>query len=336
VRKYLLVLLAVLLLACSTFATPVVLPTATVVIPTATLITPTALPTQTLAPYEQYTIDYLRKRTYGGSKIEVLDKLSETDLFTSYSIRYLSDGLTIYGFMNIPKGSGPFPVIVSVHGYSPKGAYDPYNINADFADVFAENEFIVIHPGLRNQPPSDNGDNLLRVGMTVDVLNLIALVKARNDLPVELASANTDLLGLWGASLGGEIALRVLTISPAIKATVLYSPLSGNGERNSRQLYEVIHDDQFQLDAQIPLEMFDRISPMNYYYKITSAVQLNHGTADTTAPISWAVETCNFLQSASVSVQCIYYQGAGHVFQHEDIEKLTQNALAFYQIQLSQ
>ena len=42
-------------------------------------------------------------------------------------------------------------------------------------DFFAENGFIVIQPGLRNQPPSDNGDNLLRVGMTVDVMNLIAI-----------------------------------------------------------------------------------------------------------------------------------------------------------------
>ncbi len=74
-------LLAILLIACSALATPVALPTATVVIPTMTVITPTPPPTPTLAPYEQYTIDYLRKRAYGGGKIEVLDKLSETDLY---------------------------------------------------------------------------------------------------------------------------------------------------------------------------------------------------------------------------------------------------------------
>ena len=329
-------LLAILLIACSTLATPVALPTATVVIPTATVVTSTPPPTSTLAPYEQYTIDYLRRRAYGGGKIEVLDKLSETDLYNAYSFRYPSDGLNIYGFVTVPKGTGPFPVIVSVHGYAAFGTYDPYNIGMDFGDAFAENQFIVIHPELRNQPPSDNGDNLLRVGMTVDVLNLIALLKARNDLPVELESANPDLMGLWGTSMGGEIALRVITINPDVKATVLYSALSGNEEKNSRQLYEVIRDSQFQLDYQVPLEMFDRISPANYYYKVTSPVQLNHGTADTTAPISWAVETCNFLQSAGVSVQCIYYQGAGHIFKHDDLGKLVQNALDFYRTHLSQ
>ncbi len=153
--------LAILLIACSTLATPVALPTATVVIPTATVVTSTPSSTPTLAPYEQYTIDYLRKRTYGGGKIELLNTLSETDLYSAYSFRYPSDGLNIYGYMTVPKGSGPFPVIVSVHGYAAFGKYDPYNIGIDFGDAFAENQFIVIHPELRNQPPSDNGDNLL-------------------------------------------------------------------------------------------------------------------------------------------------------------------------------
>ena len=333
--KKLFPLLTFLLVSCALGATPVVTPTATTALPTATVITATPLSTPTLAPYQQYTIAYLGQRTYGGGKIEVVQKLTESDAFTSYSLHYPSDGLNIYGFMNIPRGEGPFPVIISVHGYAPFGKYDPFNPSQDFADFFAENGFIVIHPGLRNQPPSDNGDNLLRVGMSIDVMNLIALVKAQNDLPAELASANPDRLGLWGMSMGGEIALRVLTLSPDIKAAVLYSPLSGNEERNSRQLYEVLRDEQFQQDAQGPLELLDRISPMYYYHQVKSAVQLNHGTKDTTAPISWAVETCDFLESAGVSVECIYYEKAGHVFSGDNTRKLRQNALEFYQSHLS-
>ncbi len=311
-KKQFLPILALFMLACSALATPVPTPTATVVIPTATRVTPTPLPTPTLAPYEQYTIDYLRRRTYGGGQVELLDKLTENDLFTSYSIRYPSDGLNIYGFVNVPKGSGPFPVIVSLHGYSPADSYDVFYPQWDFADYFAANGFIVFHPGLRNYPPSDGGDNLLRVGMSIDVLNLIALLKGQGALPAELAQADPSRMGLWGTSLGGEIALRVLTVSPDIKATVLYSALSGDIEKNSRQLFKVIQDKQFQEDFQVPIEMMDRISPMYFYHYITSAVQIHHGLDDSTAPISWAVETCNFLQSAGVSVQCVYYPDAGH------------------------
>jgi dipeptidyl aminopeptidase/acylaminoacyl peptidase len=292
------------------------------------------MPTQTLAPYEQYTIDYLRKRMYGGGNIQVLEKLAQNDSFTSYSIRFPSDGLNIYGFMNVPKGPGPFPVILSIHGYAASGAYDPFNPVQDSADFLAVNQFIVLHPGLRNHPPSDPGDNLLRVGMTLDVMNLIALVKARNDLPPELASADSDRIGLWGMSLGGEIGLRLITISPDVEAAVLYSPLSGHSEWNSRQLYENTRDEEFTKDLVIPLELFDRISPVYHFHKITSAVQIHHGTADNIAPISWTEETCDFLEGAGIAVQCIFYQGAGHVFGGETFQQFRQSALEFYRIHL--
>jgi dipeptidyl aminopeptidase/acylaminoacyl peptidase len=336
-KKRIPAVLALLLIACSALATPTVLPaTATaVILPSATPVTSVPLSTPTLEPYEQYTIDYLRKRTYGGGRIEILDKLAETDLYTSYSIRYPSDGLNIYGFVNIPKGSGPFPIIIPIHGYAPYGSYNVFDPTADFADILAENQYIVVHPGLRNHPPSDSGDNLLRVGMSVDVMNLIALLKDKNNLPPELAAVDPDRMGLWGYSLGGEIALRVLTLSPDIKATVLYSTLSGNTELNSRQLYHVLQDDQFQQDFKVPIEMMSRISPMNYYHDIKSAIQLHHGLADTTAPVSWAVETCSFLESAGVSVQCIYYPGADHVFRRHDFEKVVASALDFYKLHLS-
>ena len=335
-KKRFLALITLLLVACGTLATPVAPPPATVAIPTPTPITPTPLPAHTLEPFEEYTIDYLRQRPYGGGRIDVLEKIHESDLFTSYSIRYPSDGLTIYGFMNVPNGPGPYPVIVSVHGYAPPGSYDVFYFQADFAYFFAENQFIVIHPGLRNHPPSDSGNNLLRVGMTVDVMNLVAILKAGNDLPVELATANLDTLGLWGTSLGGEIVLRILTISQDFKATVLYSTLSGNVERNSRQMYEALQNEEFQLDAQVPVEFMDRISPMYYYHRITSPIQIHHGLDDTSVPISWAVETCDFLQSAGVSVQCIYYPDVGHVFNRSNFEQLQIHALEFYMLHLSQ
>jgi uncharacterized protein len=334
-KKHYLPLAALLLISCSLLtAPPIRLPQPTIVIPTAIVITPTPLPTATLAPFEQYTIDYLRGRAYGGGNIQILEKLAENDSFTSYSIRYPSEGLNIYGFMNVPKGPGPFPVIVSIHGYAAYGKYDPFNPAQDSADFLAANQFIVIHPGLRNHPPSDNGDNLLRVGMTLDVMNLIALVKVRSDLPPELASADADQIGLWGMSMGGEIGLRTITISQDVKAAVLISALSGNYERNSQTLYKITRDEEFVKDFAIPLEVLDRTSPVYHYHEISSAVQIHHGTADSTAPIAWAVETCDFLKAAAIPVECLFYQDAEHVFGGETLQQLRQSALEFYQTHL--
>lgn len=331
-RKLLLLIFAILLPGCSLFSGTHPIPT--VVAPTATNIPATITPTPTLEPFGEYTIDYLRRRTYGGGRIEVIETLLETDVFTSYSIRYPSDGLVIQGFVDVPKGDGPFPVIVSIHAYSQYGGYNAFDPYADFADFFAANGFIVLHPGLRNHPPSDNGDNLLRVGMSVDVLNLIALAKAGDQWPSELPPADTHSLGLWGMSLGGEIALRVLTVDSAIKATVLYSSLTGDIERNSKQLYAQLADKQFQHDLEIPPAMFERISPVHYYDKVKSAVQIHHGMEDTIVPVGWATETCDLLRAAGVSVECLYYT-AGHIFNRPDVETMQQRALEFYRIFLA-
>jgi len=125
-----------------------------------------------------------------------------------------------------------------------------------------------------------------------------------------------------------------LFTSREVLTAVLYSPLNGDSERNTRQLYEITRDEEFARDFSVPLEMLDRVSRVYYYYKITSAVQLHHGTADTTAPISWAVETCDFLNAAGISVQCLYYQDAGHVFGGEALRQLRQSALEFFRTDL--
>ena len=139
---------------------------------------PTPTTIATLAPYEQYTIDGLRQRTYGGGNVEVLELMEEKDCFTRYLIRYPSDGLMIYGFANVPKGEGPFPIIIVIHGYGDAAEYQTLDYTTDAADRLTEAGYIVVHPNLRNYPPSDKGDNLFRVGIAVDVLNLIALMKS--------------------------------------------------------------------------------------------------------------------------------------------------------------
>ena len=53
-------------------------------------------------------------------------------------------------------------------------------------------------------------------------------------------------------------------------------------------------------------------------------------------PVSWAVETCDFLQAAGVSVQYIYYPGVGHVLNRSNFETLQVRALEFYMLHLSQ
>jgi len=276
--------------------------------------TPTFTPSPTISPYEQYTIDSLRGRTYGGGNIEIVETLEDNDLFTRYRIRYPSDGLIIYGFANVPKGDGPFPVIIGIHGFVSTTDYQTLDYTTPALDTITQYGYIVFHPDLRGYPPSDSGDNLFRVGMSIDGLNLIALIKSASGPSELFAKAATENIGLWGHSMGGDIVLRALTVSSDVKAAVLYSSLSGDEIKNAQLLFNASADPIFQQELGVAPAIVERISPMYYYKDISAPIQLFHGTADQAVPVTVAEETCKLATDAGVNIECIYYPEEGHTF----------------------
>ena len=278
-------------------------------------------PTSTVAarlytpdPYNRYSIAVLRLRGYGGGEVENLGVLGQNDTFVRYSIRYPSDGLNIYGFMNVPLGEGPFPVIIAIHGYTNPAEYQTLDYTTDAADGLAQQGYIVIHPNLRNFRPSDSGDVMFRVGYAIDVLNLIGVIQQTARQPGLLGQANAGRIGLWSHSMGGAIALKVAVVSHAVKAILLYSSMSGDEQKNSQFFNFMIGNSETQQEMLVSPETFAVVSPDHYYGDITAAIQLHHGTGDTVAPVAWALETCQGLKDAGVQVQCFYYDGAEHTF----------------------
>lgn len=313
-------------------------PTASPPVPTATPVTPTPLPSPTLTatisstpdPYYAWTIDALRARTYGGGQIEFLEVLAQNLYFTRYLIRYPSDGLMIYGFANIPGDEGPHPVILALHGYIDPAVYNTLDYTTHYADALANAGYIVLHPNLRGYLPSDSGDNLFRVGMAIDVLNLVALVQAPGGGAGLLRTALPDRLGLWGHSMGGGISTRVLTVSDDVRAAVLYGAMSGDEQKN----YQAIHGWSGQTrgleELSVPAEALDRISPMYFFENIAAAVSIHHGTADATVPLDWSVTTCERLTALGKAVECIYYQDMPHTFYGAGDEEFIQNTVRFF------
>lgn len=295
--------------------------------------TPTAA--STLAPYEQYTIDYLRERSYGEGKIEVVETLEERDAFTRYLIRYRSDGLNIYGFANVPKGDGPFPVIIAVHGFVSPADYETLDYTTPALDRITGAGYIIIHPDLRGYGRSDSGDNLFRVGMTIDVLNLVALVKSEAG-PAELfATAASEQVGLWGHSMGGSIILRALTISSDIKAAILIASMSGDEIKNAQLLFNISADPNFQTELAVSSAIARRISSLDYYSDIASPIQLHHGAMDQLIPVAWAEETCKAATEAGVQIECIYYPEEDHTFRGRVADQFYGAMLDFYKTHLS-
>lgn len=338
-RQFLLILLlsVFLLIACVPSAeiatsTPAFTPT---LFANATQLpspTVTSLPTLSPTPDPYYTssIEYLRSRTYGGGSIQFVEIMEQNLYFTRYLIRYPSDGLNIYGFADIPNEDEVHPVIIALHGYIDPSVYNTLDYTTHYADALASAGYIVLHPNLRGYPPSDNSENLFRVGMAIDVLNLITLIQSQSGGTDQLKNAAPDAIGLWGHSMGGGITTRVLTVTDDVKAAVLYAAMSGDEEKNYNAIREWSGQTRGLDELNIPIEVLNRISPMYFFQNITAAVSIHHGMADELVPLDWSIKTCDQLTSLGKNVQCQYYENMPHTFFGSGDEEFIQNTVQFF------
>ncbi|HSK65635.1 MAG TPA: alpha/beta fold hydrolase [Anaerolineales bacterium] len=294
---------------------------------TATLL-PTISPTPD--PYYNWSNAYLLSRTYGGGQIEFLEVMDENLYFTRYLIRYPSDGLSIYGFANIPNDDEIHPVIIALHGYIDPAVYNTLDYTTRYADALATAGNIVLHPTLRGYRPSDNGENLFRWGMAIDVLNLIALVQSQTAGSDPLKNANSASIGLWGHSMGGGISTRVITVSSDVKAAVLYAAMTGDELTNYTAIREWSGQARGIEELNVPVEALNSISSVYFFENIRAAVSIHHGTADELVPMSWSVTTCERLNLLGKNVECLYYEDMPHTFHGQGEEQFIQNSVDFF------
>ncbi len=289
--------------------------------PTAILSTATALPpTPTLDPYADLTIDALSARSYGVGALDIIDTLEENETFTRYLITYPSDGLTVYGFMNVPNEGDEFPVALVLHGYIDPAEYDTLAYTQRYADALAEAGYFVIHPNFRNYPPSDEGPNPYRIGYAIDVLNLIAIIREQSQDPFGyLRRADEDRIHLWGHSMGGGVTLRVITVNnaPYLRAAVLYGAMSGDERKNYEQIQIWSEGENGPFELAAGNEKLAAISPINFLDRINTPISIHHSEADGTVPIAWSNDLCERLRALNKPVECYTYYATPHTFRGE-------------------
>ncbi len=288
---------------------------ATATIPVYATFTPTIpVPTATPHPLEKYTITAMRARLYGNAAIQMVGQISDEGEFSREKFRYVSDGINIYGFVNIPKGTGPFPVVILLHGNYNTVNYKLMPYTTGYADDMARQGYVVFHPNMRNYGESGSGDDAYRTGQASDVLNLIAMIKAQGGQSGALSMLDPNKIALWGYSMGGEVALRVLTITNQVDAAVLYAPMSGDLLKAAKFI-------QSDFELNTPPDMLNRISAQASYELITVPIRLYHGTSDKTVPVGWSQETCTVLTNLGKNVECTFYEAAGHSFGgHQNVD----------------
>lgn len=302
--------------------------------PTATPVPASPTPSPTPDPLSQFYIESLQERAYGETgQISAGSVWAETEDYTRYGISYPSDGLTITGYMNVPRGDGPFPVIVLNHGYYDPDVYQTGYGTLDAADVLARHGYLAIASDYRIYAGSDEGENDFRVGYVIDVLNLVALLDT-------LPQADTERIGMWGHSMGGGISINAMVISDQLDAVVLYGPMSGDMADNWRHIHQMWNRPEMERLAaeyggpdERP-EAYRKMSAISYLDRVDAPVQIHHGTWDEQVPYPWSVRLRDELQAAGRQVTLFTYEEVRHNFRGEAWNTFMQRVLEFYDEQV--
>jgi dipeptidyl aminopeptidase/acylaminoacyl peptidase len=310
--------------------------------------TPTATPTVKPTPdtSDPLFIESLRQyRSDPPPTIELVDILAETDHFTQYQIAYISDGLRITGILNVPiqneyglAGSRfdftednltRWPVILLNHGhYAPNDYFSGKGTELEAA-YLAQHGYVTIASDYRGfgdseGPPGDHFDP----GWTHDVLNLL------DTLP-NLAFVDSERVGIWGHSTGGEIALQVITARDNVDAVVLFGSLGADASDN---LPLVLAEGRHQADMAIQRyglpqespEVWAKLSPITYLADVSAPISIHHGDLDSEVPPDLSFRLWQAMQTNNLPGEYFTYPHQGHFFAGQAWNLAMERTLAFF------
>jgi dipeptidyl aminopeptidase/acylaminoacyl peptidase len=220
--------------------------------------------------------------------------------------------------MNVPKGRGPFPVLVLNHGHIDTSVYTNGRGLKREQDYLARRGYVVLHPDYRNHADSDDDPDSelnLRLGYTEDAINAVLAIKNSS-----LDFVNKEKFGMLGHSMGGGITINTLVTQPGlVQAAVLFAPVSSdyrnNFEKWTRQRTETAEKiiEAYGTPGDEP-DFWKNISSVTFFDNVTAPILIHHGADDNDVPIEWSDQTTEALQSKKKTVTFYTYEGEPHEF----------------------
>ncbi|HET6699075.1 MAG TPA: alpha/beta fold hydrolase [Nocardioidaceae bacterium] len=288
----------------------------------------------TSTPFNLVSMPALIRHEYHGRGLRTR-VITEGPDGTEYAVRYRSDGLTITGVMAVPRGSGPFPVVVLAHGFHTPTAYAVAPGVVAERDWLVRRGYLVLQPDYRNYGGSTRESRRYvarPTGYPADLVNaVLALRRAR------LPYVARGPVNVFGRSMGGGVALQAIAAYPSLfRAAVLSSPLSSRAADNFRRW--VRSDPALRarvVDAYGPPRSnpaFWRAASVRHYLsRVSVPVQLHHGTADATCPVAWSEVTTRALRRQDKRVALFEYSGQPHRFHAAAWRRMMQRTVRFFE-----
>ena len=299
-------------------------------------------------------ITQMRKRSYPGS-IPVIEKdLGEKNDYHQYIASYLSDNLKIYGLLTVPIGKKPdagWPVIIFNHGYISPEQYKTTERYVAYVDAFAKNGYIVFKSDYRGNGSSEGQPEgaYYSPAYTVDVLNAVGSIKKLQDPKSgdNEKFVNTDKIGMWGHSMGGNITLRNLVVDGAdIRAAVIwggvvgsYYDLANNWHRKTP--FRPSERERFRSNYRQNLigtygspdsasEFWQSVDPTFYLSDITTPIQLHTGGDDEVVPVGFSIALRDRLETLGKVAEYYNYPGGDHNISSPNFNLAMGRSLKFF------
>lgn len=269
-------------------------------------------------PLNAYRTETLAAQTFTAeSPITIIDRLGPNDedaQYRSYLISYVSDGKTISGQLNVPVTAPPtggYPVIVMLRGFVPEDSYQTGVGTKNAAAYYASNGYATIAPdflgfGESDDPPEDTWEarfiKPINVAQLLESISAYPEVTSSEELPGPVSVLlDSNNLGLWGHSNGGQIALTTLQITGKEIPTTLWAPVTAPFPYSILFFGDELADEGKEQRAWIALfedtyDVLDFSVPQHLDLLPATTIQIHHGALDDAAPIAWTEEFIDKIQ----------------------------------------
>lgn len=255
-------------------------------------------------PLEKYSIENLSKTEFKASKINV-----NGDIFD-----FKVDSKKVTGLINIPEGSGKYPIIILLRGYVDQSIYTTGTGTKRVGEYFRDNGYITLAPDFLGYGGSDpQSENIFesRFQTYTTTLTLLKSISKEN-----FPNWDGKNIFIWAHSNGGQVALTVLTVTGKDYPTVLWAPVT-EGFPYSVLYYTNESDDggkfirsklaKFEEDYDV-----DKFSFTNYLTQINAPIEYHWGTADDAISSEWRDRFLNRMKKSGKDVTNYNHSGADH------------------------
>ncbi len=240
------------------------------------------------------------------------------------------DGLEVPAFYYRPQGTGPFPVMISIHG-GPEGQARPW-FSAPTQYWCKELGIAILVPNVRGSTGYGRSYHLLDNGMkredsVEDIGALLDWVATRPEL-------DPERVGVVGGSYGGYMVLASLVhFGDRLKVGIDRVGISNfvtfleNTKEYRRDVRRAEYGDERDPEMR---EFLQSISPLNHVDRIRSALMVSQGANDPRVPASEAEQIVEAVRGQGGEVWYLLAHNEGHGFRRQSNRDLWLQAATLF------